>query len=67
MDKDAYIKTAFETINSKNIETPFEIATGCVVTDLATYLQSLKAAYLSSTDSRLEKLFFDKIEQLKTL
>lgn len=67
MDKDAYIKTSFEIINAKEFSMPIEIAAGCLITDLEMYLKSLRAAYLSSPDPRLEKLFYDKIEQLKTL
>ncbi len=67
MDKQQYVTTAFEQIRKKNIETPFYIADGCKVTDLEMYLNSLRKGYLNSVDPRLEKLFHDKIEQLKSL
>lgn len=67
MDKQQYILAAIELIKSKNLATPFYIANGCAVTDLDMYLNSLKKGYLNSVDPRLEKLFYDKIEQLKSL
>lgn len=67
MDKELYIKNAFDSIAAKNMSVPFEIADGCDVTDITKYLNSLKAAYLNANDPRLEKLFYDKIEQLKQL
>lgn len=65
MDKHHYVKTSFEIIRAKNLVTPFNLDSGCLVPDLEKYLQSLQAAYISSVDPRLEKLFFDKIEALK--
>ncbi|APA90835.1 MULTISPECIES: hypothetical protein [Myroides] len=67
MDKQQYINNAFEIILSKNLSTPFHLDPGSTVTDLNKYLKSLKSAYLSSVDPRLEKLFYDKIEALKAL
>lgn len=65
MNKDAYLEEAFKTIRSKNIEVPFDLVIGSVVTDLEKYLNSLRKAYLESKDPRIEQLFFDKIEDLK--
>jgi len=67
MDKEAYIKNALETIKSKNLEVPFELAQGSVVTDLDQYLNSLKHSYLQAKDPRIEQLFLDKIEYLMQL
>jgi hypothetical protein len=67
MDKQQYVKSSFETIRAKNLATPFNLDSGCVVPDLEKYLHSLQAGYISSVDPRLEKLFFDKIESLKAL
>lgn len=66
MNKLDYIEKAFTTIRAKNLETPFNIAPGVVVTDLEHYLRSLKTSYLASK-SPMENLFFEKIEDLKKL
>ena len=67
MEKENYIKKAFETIRANNLSEPLQLAPGSTVTDLEKYLESLKAAYLSAKDPRLENLFFQKIEQLKQI
>lgn len=67
MNKQAYLEEAFEIIRNKNIEVPFELVVGSVVTDLEKYLNSLAKAYLESKDRRLEQLFFEKIEFLKKM
>ncbi|TDS64301.1 DUF6965 family protein [Myroides indicus] len=67
MDKENYIKKAFEAIRAKNLSEPFQLAPGSTITDLEKYLESLKAAYLSAKDPRLENLFFQKIEKLKNI
>lgn len=64
MDKETYIKTATETIQAKNLQVPFELTQGSVITNLDQYLNSLKLSYLQAKDPRIEQLFFDKIEQL---
>ncbi|MDR0229538.1 MAG: hypothetical protein LBI72_10835 [Flavobacteriaceae bacterium] len=67
MDKQQFITNAIEQIKAKNLTVPFEITQGSVVPDLDKYLKSLKAAYLSSQDPRLTKLFQEKIEVLLAL
>jgi pentose-5-phosphate-3-epimerase len=67
MEKENYIKKAFETIRANNLSEPFQLAPGSTVTDLEKYLESFKAVYLSAKDPRLENLFFQKIEQLKQI
>ena len=67
MDKETYIKTALETIKSKNLQVPFELAPGSVITNLDQYLNSLRSSYLLAKDPRIEQLFKDKIEQLLQL
>lgn len=67
MDKENYIRKAFEIIRAKHLSEPFQLAPGSTVTDLEKYLNSLEAAYLAAKDPRLEALFFEKIEGLKNL
>lgn len=67
MDKQQYINSAYDLIKAKNLTIPFNLDAGCSVSDLDKYLHSLKAGYMNSIDPRLEKLFYDKIEALKTL
>lgn len=66
MNKHDYIEKSFATIRAKNLEVPFNIAPGVVVTDLEHYLRSLKTSYLASK-SPIENLFVEKIEHLKKL
>lgn len=66
MNKHEYIEKAFATIRAKNLQVPFEIASGVVCPDLEKYLSSLRSSYLANSGN-LEQLFFDKIEYLKTL
>lgn len=67
MDKQQYVTSSIEAIKAKNLSIPFNLDEGCIVPDLDVYLKSLQAAYLNNTDPRIEKLFYDKIEQLKAL
>lgn len=67
MDKETYIKNALETIKAKNLQVPFELAKGSVITNLDQYLNSLRSSYLQAKDPRIEQLFLDKIEYLLQL
>ncbi|MGG5576982.1 hypothetical protein ACPDHL_06500 [Myroides sp. C15-4] len=67
MDKETYIKNALETIKAKNLQVPFELAKGSVITNLDQYLNSLRSSYLQAKDPRIEQLFYDKIEHLLNL
>lgn len=67
MDKQQYITSSFELIKAKNLPIPFSLDQGSTVPNLDLYLKSLQAAYLNNTDPRIEKLFYDKIEHLKSL
>ena len=66
MNKLEYIEKSFVAIRGKNLQAPFEIASGIVVTDLEKYLESLRKSYIHSSGN-LEQLFFSKIEDLKKL
>lgn len=66
MNKHEYIEKSFAIIRAKNLQVPFEIASGVVCPDLEKYLSSLRTSYLANTGN-LEQLFFEKIEHLKKL
>lgn len=66
MNKLEYIERSFAIIRAKNLQVPFEIASGITCPDLEKYLESLRTSYLANKGD-LEQLFFDKIEHLKKL
>jgi len=55
---------AFKEIREKNLTVPFEIVPGSTVPDVETYLTALAKSYLS-TKSPIDKIFYDKIEELR--
>lgn len=65
MNKQQYVEEAFRIIRAKNIESPFELVPGSLVTDLEKYMEVLRLGYLESKSPKIEKLFVDKIEFLK--
>lgn len=64
MNKEEYLKVAFKEIREKNLKVPFELISGTKVTDIEKMLSSLAQSYLS-TKNPIDKMFYEKIEQLR--
>lgn len=64
MNKEEYLIKAFKEIREKNLIVPFEIVPGSTVTDIEMMLTGLGKSYLS-TKSPIDKIFHDKIEELR--
>lgn len=64
MNKEEYLIKAFKEIREKNLIVPFEIVPGSTVTDIEMMLNGLGKSYLS-TKSPIDKIFYDKIEELR--
>lgn len=62
--KEEYLIKAFKEIREKNLTVPFELVPGTTVTDIEMLLTSLGKSYLS-TKSPIDKIFYDKIEELR--
>jgi len=64
MNKEEYLAKAFKEIREKNLSIPFELVPGTTVTDIEKMLTSLAQSYLS-TKNPIDKMFYEKIEQLR--
>jgi len=64
MNKEEYLAKSFKEIREKNLQAPFELISGTTVTDIEKMLTSLAQSYLS-TKSPIDKMFYEKIGQLR--
>lgn len=64
MNKEEYLIKAFKEIREKNLTVPFELVPGSTVTDVEMLLTGLGKSYLN-TKSPIDKIFYDKIEELR--
>lgn len=67
MNKHQYVEESIKLIRDKQLVVPLELVPGTTITDLDKYLSALRTGYLESKEPRIEQLFYDKFEQLKSL